>query len=127
MWARTVEVMLGCWLLVSPFVFEHEPSDTYFWAADLGGGALIALFSLFSFWEPTKRAHALTFVTGASLALIAYFGTPPLPPALQNHILVGVLLMMMAIIPTEATLPPDAWQRHEEERTGPSTTKGDAS
>lgn len=29
MWARVVEVMLGCWLAVSPFVFRHSADERW--------------------------------------------------------------------------------------------------
>jgi hypothetical protein len=34
----------------------------------------------------------------------------PTPPALQNDLLVGVLLLMFAILPSEASLPPRSWR-----------------
>jgi hypothetical protein len=39
--------------------------------------------------------------------------SPPLPPALQNDLVVGLLLLMFAIIPNEASLPPRAWRRFD--------------
>jgi hypothetical protein len=41
----------------------------------------------------------------------AYLTSPhPAPPALQNDLLVGLLLMMFAIVPNEAAAPPPAWR-----------------
>jgi hypothetical protein len=38
----------------------------------------------------------------------------PSPPTEQNHILVGLLLVLFAIIPNEASQPPKAWEEFEE-------------
>lgn len=40
----------------------------------------------------------------------------PTPPALQNDIIVGWLLLMFAIIPNEANIPPRSWRKFSRER-----------
>lgn len=35
MWARVVEVMIGCWLAMSPFIFRHPADQEALWANDL--------------------------------------------------------------------------------------------
>lgn len=110
MWARVVEIMLACWLAVSPLVFRQVEATATLWAIDLAAAALIAVFALASFWPPTRHAHlAIIAVSGALIAAGMMSPYPPSPTD-QNHILVGLLLLLFAIVPTEATLPPRTWQ-----------------
>ena len=46
MWSRVVEVMLGCWLLMSPFLFHYAAGCVAVWANDLACGALLPLCTL---------------------------------------------------------------------------------
>jgi len=109
MWARVVEIMTAVWLAVSPFVFRVQ-SD----AAILWGDQIIALgiciLSGLSYWRPTRYAHLL--ILAIAIGLIAWgrlAGTPP-PFIHQNHIVVGLFLLMMAIVPNDASNPPPAWR-----------------
>ena len=111
MWARVIEVMLGCWLAVSPFVFRHPAEQTAFWLNDLICAAAAILLALVSIWPPLRYAHLAN--AGVALWLIGYAfwaSVYPTPPALQNDIIVGLLLMMFAIVPNEASLPPQSWR-----------------
>jgi hypothetical protein len=106
MWPRVVEAMLGCWLLVSPFVFRHPVTEGAWWARDLGAGALVLLFALFSFWMPARMTHLLILAVAVWLAVPAFASSGPPPPALQNDLVLGVILAMLAILPNRAALPP---------------------
>jgi len=109
MWPRVVEVMLGCWLGMSPFIFRHNPHQTELRLNDLACALAIVTLSLLSFWQPCRAAHF--GLCGVAIWLIGfgYARAPlPAPPALQNDILVGMLLLMFAIIPNEAN-PPRSW------------------
>lgn len=111
MWARTVEVMMGCWLAMSPFIFRHPSGEPHWWWNDFACATLMAGFALLSFVESWRWAHLLQIAVG--FWLIGYgftLGNFPVPPALQNDITVGILLLMFAIVPTEATQPPRAWR-----------------
>ncbi len=112
MWARTVEVMLGLWLAASPFIFSHSPDQPRLWWNDFGSAFLIITISLLSFWSRTTRAHLLNILVAVWLVGFGYFGfgDPP-PPAAQNDFVVGLILLMLAIIPSEATLPPQGWRK----------------
>ena len=100
MWPRVVEVMLGCWLAMSPFVFGHDP------AHDLAMAIVIVSLALISFFRPLGNAHLLIGLI--SLWLIGYGLTfsHPAPPSAQNHILLGLLFLMFAIIPNNANSSP---------------------
>jgi hypothetical protein len=99
---------------MSPFIFGHPPSDTALWVNDLAAGGLVIVLSLASYWRPTGWAHLLLLLVGAWLIGFGRFQeTPPLAPALQNDIVVGLLLFMFAIVPNEASLAPRAWRRFD--------------
>lgn len=111
MWSRVVEVMLGFWLAASPFIFRHAPDARALWVNDLLCGFAVVTLGLLSFWQPLRQAHVAT--CGVALWLIGFgclVSPYPAPPALQNNILVGALLLMFAIIPNESSVPPKAWR-----------------
>lgn len=114
MWARVVEVMLGCWLAVSPFIFRHG-GQTHLWINDLGCAALAIGLALVSFFRPLRYAHLGSAAVAMWLVGFGYFGagSPP-SPAAQNDILTGLLLLMFAIVPNEASQPPTPWKRVRE-------------
>lgn len=117
MWARAVEVMLGLWLAASPFIFSHSPAEPRLWWNDLVCAGLVMTISLFSFWSRTTHAHLLNIAVALWLIGFGYlgFGDPP-PAAAQNDVALGILLLMLAIIPSHATLPPKGWVDYEERR-----------
>jgi hypothetical protein len=112
MWARIIEVMLGCWLAVSPFIFRHAADEKVLWLNDLFSALAVIMLALISFWPPLRYAHVAIVVVALWLIGFGFWASGyPAPPALQNDILVGLLLLMFAIIPNEANLPPPAWRR----------------
>jgi hypothetical protein len=119
MWPRVVEIMLGCWMAMSPFIFQHSASRTSWWATDLGSAAAIWVLSGLSFWRPARYAHWWLILLGCYLIAFGWLSAeypyadlraPDYPPAIQNHVLVGLLLLMLAIIPGQATQPPEVWR-----------------
>jgi hypothetical protein len=76
MWARVAELMMGAWLVISPFVFRGTESLSHFVAIDLTAGAAVVLFSLLSFWHRTAWAHFLTAGVAILLGARAYFAWP---------------------------------------------------
>ena len=110
MWSRVVEVMLGCWLLMSPFLLEHETSEIAYWITDFTCGGAVILFGLLSYWRPTRHAHLLSLIAGGWLIGFAYFkGFGSAPPAAQNHLILGLLLIMFAVIPNHAGRAASEW------------------
>ena len=111
MWARVVEFMLGCWLAISPFVFAHADDQISLWATDWIAATLVIALALLSYWHPTRHAHVLTTMVACGLIVIGRFSTAELPaPALQNEIVVGLLLLMFALVPNHASQPPAVWR-----------------
>jgi hypothetical protein len=111
MWARVIEIMLGCWLAVSPFIFRHAADEKVLWFNDLFSALAVIMLALISFWPPLRYAHVAIVVVALWLIGFGFWASGfPASPALQNDILVGLLLLMFAIIPNEANLPPRAWR-----------------
>jgi hypothetical protein len=114
MWARTAEVMLGLWLAASPFIFGHPPDEPALWWNDFGAAFLMVTVSLLSFWGRASHAHLLNILVGLWLVGFGYFGSgDPPSPAAQNDLIVGILLLMLAIVPSHAALPPWEWREKE--------------
>jgi hypothetical protein len=110
MWSRVVEVMLGCWLLMSPFLFAHPAGSTALWVNDLACGAAVIVFGLFSYWRPTRHAHLLSLFVGSWLIVFAYWhGFGGATAAAQNQLILGLLLLMFAVIPNDASQPAPGW------------------
>lgn len=114
MWARIVEIMLGCWLIVSPFIFRHDAAQTSLWVNDMLCGFIAVLLGFFSFWNRTAWAHFLLLPLALWLIVFAYLAGHPAPAYAQNQIVVGLLLAMFAIIPNDADLIPPDWRRFYE-------------
>lgn len=111
MWARVVEFMLGCWLLCSPFIFRADHRAGVDSLIDFGLGGLVIFLAALAFWKPTGYAHLVTLVVSLFMVLVPRFTlSPEIPPAGQNYMLVGLLLMMFAMVPNQAFATPRAWQ-----------------
>ena len=111
MWARIIELMLACWLALSPFVFRHGRDDTRLWLTDFVAASTVALLSLLSFRPALQRAHLLNILV--ALCLIASGALPAgshSPAGYQNHVVLGLLLLMFAVVPSRSGDPPAAWQ-----------------
>jgi hypothetical protein len=119
MWARVVEAMLGCWMAVSPFVFQHQDGSVL-WAADLATAAAVISLALLSYWEPLRHAHLGIAVVALVMIVFGRLWHPgEVGPGFQNHMVVGLLLAMFAIVPNYAGRPPRAWDGR---RGGPRAT-----
>lgn len=109
MWGRVIEIMTAVWIGLSPFIFRATNDPAIVWADNLIALSIIVLASL-SLRQPTRHAHLL--ILGVALGMIAWgrlSSTPPLPVD-QNHIFVGLFLLMIAIVPNNAMRPPDVWR-----------------
>jgi hypothetical protein len=111
MWPRIVELMVGVWLLLSPFVFRHDARELALWWVDLASGSAVIACSLVSFWSPLRRAHFATLGVALSLIAAAFAeGGGSSTSAQQNHVMVGLVLAMFAIVPSQTNLPPHSWR-----------------
>ncbi|NGX46305.1 MAG: hypothetical protein K940chlam2_01494 [Chlamydiae bacterium] len=110
MWARVFEFSIASWLAMSPFIFSHE--EGWLFANDFTCSFLMMLFSLLSFHHRLFRMHLFNLLLAFWLILIGFLATPTLAlqPPLQNYIVIGLILGMVAIIPSNCHLPPKSWQ-----------------
>ncbi|HEY4255514.1 MAG TPA: SPW repeat protein [Chlamydiales bacterium] len=107
MWARIIELMLACWLSLSPFIFHHPSESTFLWNNDLVCGAFVALLALLSFWNPIEKIHLAIFPISVYLVIAAFTNSPS--PAIENHLVLGLLLAMLSLVPSHAESPPRQW------------------
>jgi CHASE2 domain-containing sensor protein len=113
MWPRAVEIGLGVWLGMSPFIFRYTDDMQAWRTLDLAAAALIIGFGLLSFWRPSHRAHVVTLFVAGLLAGYSYFVIgQPAPAHAQNHLIVGILLAMLALIPSQYDKPRVKWERY---------------
>jgi hypothetical protein len=120
MWPRVVEAMLGCWLAVSPFVFRHPGDRPVLWGTDWVAAALILGLALLSCVRQTRRAHLLELLVAGWLIGFGWATSSGLAePAKQNWILVGLLVLMLAALPTDCDRPPLKWQEWNERHPSP--------
>jgi hypothetical protein len=117
MWPRVVEAMVGCWLMITPFVFRGTASlDDY--AIDAAVcGALVLTCAFASMWPPAAWMRLGTIAVALWLTAHGYFGAErPGPPAAQNEITVGLILILFAVLPNQINEVPAPWRP----RTGSS-------
>lgn len=106
--------LLACWLAITPFVLGYAPDQIWLWANDLTASFAIALVALLSFRRGLHRIHLLNLAAAIWLVILGFLGAAS--PAAQNHVVVGLLLGMMAIVPSRASGPPLAWRQDFAER-----------
>lgn len=114
MWPRVVEVMLACWLGVSPFVFQHDSDAFALWGIDFAAALAVLVFSLSTYHHRWRLANVGTLAVAIALCGWGYFAagaSSPPPAAEQNHVLVGLLLVMFAVIPPRCNEPPRKWRQ----------------
>jgi hypothetical protein len=110
MWPRISELALACWLVLAPMILGHA-DDSLHKIEDATYGVLVAVLALMSFVPRFRRAHLGIVAVATWMLVRGYFLSPTPPPAwAQNHLLVGLTLLMLAILPAEASKPPVAWR-----------------
>ena len=117
MWPRMVEILIAIWLAASPFVLGHIDEHPALSISDIACGVIIAASAVISFSEHWRRMHLGELAVAAWLLGFGYLGSSEPLPGLQNDILVALVLMMFAIIPSEANRPPRSWRTFEFEKT----------
>ena len=117
MWGRISEIVIACWLALSPFLLEKEETRNLHWMHAWVCAIFIAGFALLSFWRRFEKAHLCSLAAAAWLIAVAFAQPNPPPPLIyQNYAVVGSLLMMFAIVPSRASEPPRRWREFYEQR-----------
>jgi hypothetical protein len=112
MWPRVTEILIAAWLAAGPWIFGSPTESEFFLKVNaLVSAALIVLFALLSFRAATEKAHLLSVVVALWIIGVAFAAPNPPPPApYQNFVVVGLLLLLVAILPSRASEPPKAWR-----------------
>jgi hypothetical protein len=110
MWPRVLELLIACWLAASPFVFGHFDESRSLWLNDVICAGILAACALLSLSTKWRRLHLAELPVAAWLLSFGYAASKEPLPALQNNILVALVIMMVAIIPSEANQPPRGWR-----------------
>ncbi len=109
MWARIVEVSLGCFLAISSFIF---PYPAPLWIFDFFVAVWIWFFALASYHHPLRKIHLMNLIPAFTLIVIAWMQpNPPPAPAFQNYMVIALLLFLFTILPSHASSPPDPWSK----------------
>ena len=112
-WPRYCEMLLGLWLLMAHRILKYEDPDV-FRTVNIAAATGILLLDIVSVTFYKRYAHLAVLGIAFGLLVHAYFVAPAEAIGTQNNILVALLLLMFAILPTEATLPPQSWRQFRE-------------
>jgi peptidoglycan/LPS O-acetylase OafA/YrhL len=118
MWGRVIEIILGLWLVLSPFVWGHYSSDPGLWRSDVISGIAVIGLAVLSFWpfrsfRFLRYAHLGILFVASWVVVFSYFNSGhPAEPGYQNALLTGLTLLLIAIIPNDASQPPTSWRRY---------------
>ena len=95
LWARYLNVLLGAWLVISDFVWQHgEAANTNTWIS----GVLVIAFALWSFWWPTMRFW--NTLMGAWVIFAGIVLHHSSAGTQWNNIILGVLILLVSLIPS---------------------------
>ncbi|MGD2168676.1 MAG: hypothetical protein PVI40_00345 [Chlamydiota bacterium] len=109
MWARIIELFIAGFLIASSWIFQ---SSSFLWIFNIITTTWIILFSLLSFSHRLRKIHLMNIIAALALAICAFIQPdPPPPPVYQNYMVLALLLIMFAVLPTEASKAPIPWRR----------------
>jgi len=111
MWPRVVEVMLGLWLALGPLIFRLGPGAGPLIANHVIYGAATVIASLIAIRVPFVRI----VIIAIGWWLIGYgyvAGGYPAAPGYLNLMVVGALVGLLGIIPTDCLEPPRSWREY---------------
>lgn len=117
LWVHYAIILLGAWLLVSPFTFGYHDLPVFLWS-DIASGALLILFGCLSLSPRRLWAPWAAFVVGAWLNFAPLVLWAPEPSIYINDTLVGILVVALTI------LIPDVPGSVRFRKTGPETPPG---
>lgn len=120
MWPRISEIILAFWLLLSRFIFHYPDGHSLLGLSDIICAFAILFFSVLSFHSKWNKMHLCNLFVALWLILLAFLHpTPFLPPYLQSHLVVAIILLNFVTLPSPSNLPPRAWQTYLQEEEQP--------
>jgi hypothetical protein len=95
-WTRYTNALLGLWLFISAFAWEHAPSSRI-------NTCLVGLFMLVSAITATgwSIARHLTMVLAVWLAFTTLAAYPDGPASSWNNLIVALVVLVLAELPDE--------------------------
>jgi hypothetical protein len=108
-WPRYCEAALAVWLAASGWVVEYGETSGHRLVTIAAGLTILALDAL-SITSRGRYAYLLILPVAAGLIALGFQAPRADSQAAQNAITVGALLLLFAVLPTEATLPPASWR-----------------
>jgi hypothetical protein len=95
-WARSLNVLLGAWLFVSAFAWQHgQAANANTWIC----GLLVIGFALWALWMPTMRWW--NTLIGAWVVFASFFLHHRSAVTQWNNIVLGVLILAISLVPSE--------------------------
>ncbi len=111
MWPRAVEIVIGLWVLMSPWLLASNSSASTWHLNELICGLAIVLLSASSYLPGFSKAHLAEIPIGLWILISSYFGFAPIDTVqAQSNLLAALFLLNFAIIPSPANLPPYSWR-----------------
>jgi hypothetical protein len=97
LWQDWVNLVLGAWLLIAPFLGVGAASDAAMWSSYLSG-VLIMVFAWAALARPQRWEEWLNLLVGAWLIISPFvLNYTYLSGAMWNHIIVGILVAADAL------------------------------
>lgn len=110
-WPRIVEILLGCWLSLSPAFLGWANGNPATLLSERFFGSAIIIVAIVAIVLPWEPLHFLIAPLDLWILIVPYFEFARPGPALaQSDITVGLVLLMMLILPTRALEPPKSWR-----------------
>jgi len=97
-WADCVNLILGLWMIASPWILRFAGSDSpAVWSAWILGAAIV-VFAGLAMYVPRAWEEALNIILGACLITSPWaLGFADLPTPARNAVLTGVLVIAFGI------------------------------
>jgi hypothetical protein len=113
MWPRIAEIVLAFWLLVSFFVLGYDAAHRTLIVLDVVLALLVLGCLARRLVLPGKRMPIGVLAAALTLVLHGFLSSEhPMPLPMQNHLIVGCLLALLALVPSYHEVAPDKrWVR----------------
>lgn len=99
MWPHFLSMLLGLWLMASPYVLGYdEPANQSDWIA----GPIVASIAAVAMWEVTRGLRWLNVLLALWLVAAPWLFRFEMTP-LVNSMVVGAALAVLSLIPTQPT------------------------
>ncbi len=109
MGARHAEIFIAIWLAISWMIFHYgEEGRALLMMNDFICAFLLIFFALITYSTKFRHWHLMNFVIGLWLILFSYSSFVEGVPE-QNYMTLGLLLLMLAIVPSFSGQAPHSW------------------